>query len=123
MWKGPENTALLETMLKSVLTSLESGFAIPVAGGPKNHNSAWREHIFIIVIITKNITELLINTWALIIVVALLISPSNSHRLGSAVTGYQGDEPRDMGVLQEGGEAKSDAKEKEKKRKQIWLQQ
>lgn len=39
--------------LPSFLTSLESGFAIPVVEGPRNHNSAWRRHIFIILIVTK----------------------------------------------------------------------
>lgn len=30
-----------------VLTSLENGFAIPVVEGPRNHNSAWKQHIFV----------------------------------------------------------------------------
>lgn len=36
----------------------------------------------------------------------LLLSPSNSHRFGCAVTGYQGDESGDMGVLQRGEDTK-----------------
>ena len=31
----------------AVLTSLENGFAIPVAEGPRNHNSAWKKHIYV----------------------------------------------------------------------------
>lgn len=40
----------------------------------------------------------------------LLISPSYSHRLGCAVTGYQRDEPGDVGVLQRGRDAKGGGK-------------
>lgn len=39
--------ALLWTTLVSVLTSLESGFAIPVVEDPRNHNSAWKWQFFL----------------------------------------------------------------------------
>lgn len=42
--------ALLWTTLVSVLTSLESGFAIPVVEDPRNHNSAWKWQFFFIIL-------------------------------------------------------------------------
>lgn len=58
--KAVLSSDLLKTMLNSVLTSLESGFAIPVAEGPKNHNSACR-YLDIFIIVTQHTIMTSIN--------------------------------------------------------------
>lgn len=103
-------------MLESVLTSLESGFATPVAAGLRNHSSAWRGYISISFITMTSQHHPLLSYYDCmaahhlspaplrirpsIILAPLITSPSDGHRLWCAVTGYQGDEPRYVRVLQ-----------------------
>lgn len=87
-------------LLEITLTSPESGFATPVAGGRGSHNSAWKyTFAWAIPIFNSNYLNQKhyskgLNNYD------LLPSPSHGYRFGCAVTGYQGNESRDVGVLQ-----------------------